>query len=152
MSTENTCSFTGHRNIKSPNDLGLLKSFIESFIKEGYDTFLDGMAIGFDMIAAEAVISLMESYPHIKLIACVPCPGQDRYYSEEEKVRYAAILEKCTEVKVVCSHYYKGCMLTRDRYMVDNCSVVIAYNRGEKGGTSYTLGYAAQKKKKIYVI
>lgn len=33
----------------------------------GYNTYLCGMAIGFDMICAETVIDLKKSYPNIKL-------------------------------------------------------------------------------------
>ena len=81
-----TCSFTGHRPNKlqiehDDNDLrtsGLkaaLKKEIIKKIENGTDTFMSGMALGIDLIAAEAVIELKKIYPHIKLTAVIPFRG-----------------------------------------------------------------------------
>ncbi len=152
MDISKTCTFTGHRELRGDLDSDLLKKFVQGFIDEGIDTFLCGMAMGFDLLAAELILKLKTDNPHIKLIACVPCPDQDRYYPLEEKKKYREVLEQCDEVKVLCNHFYNGCMLARDRYMVDNCSVVIAYGRKNNGGTYYTIKYAMDKNKKLCVV
>lgn len=152
MEVEKTCAFTGHRAVNGDLDLQLFKDCVKGFIEQGYDCFLCGMAMGFDLIAADTVLNLKEEYGHIKLVACVPCPNQERYFPEEEKIRYGRILSLCDSVINVSGHYYKGCMHTRDRFMVDNSSVLIAYERSNSGGTHYTTTYAHSLNKKICII
>ena len=152
MSIETTCAFTGHREILDSIDFDFFETCVQDLIDRGYDTFLCGMARGFDLLAGEIVVKLKATNPHIKLIACVPCPNQDRYFSLEEKQKYDKVFAACDEVKLLSGRYYKGCMLSRDRYMVDNCSLVFAYDRKKEGGTHYTLTYAQSKKKKIIIM
>ena len=134
-------------------DVAILKQAIEKLIAQGTAIFYCGMAVGFDLIAAAQVLECKKDYPFIKLVACVPCPGQDKYYSLEQKKRYACILKQCDEVITVSDKYYDGCMLARDRYMVDCCDKVIAYLDGRnEGGTAYTVRYARAQGKQIYII
>lgn len=152
MEIQKTCAFTGHRQIENDFDAEYLKKIISEFIESGYDTFLCGMAIGFDMIAAETVLELREKYPQIKLIACVPCEGQSRYFNSVDKQRYNKILSACAEVKILSNRYYNGCMQARDRFMVDKSSLLIAYRRKNEGGTHYTVKYALSQNKRICLI
>ncbi|MGN0807823.1 MAG: SLOG family protein [Candidatus Coproplasma sp.] len=150
MNKQTCCAFTGHRNLKNDLDINALTAVIKRLVEEGITTFLNGMARGFDLVAAQCVLNLKKDYPYIKLIACVPCPNQEKYYSQEDKKTYYKVLERCDEVKIISKHYYNACMLVRDRYMVDNCTHLIAYYRGEEGGTEYTLRYADDKDIEIY--
>lgn len=152
INIEKVCAFTGHRQLGGDFDIAELKKILTGFIAEGYSTFLSGMAVGFDMLAAETVLQLKEQYPFLKLIACVPCAEQSRYFSAAEKSRYEGILKKCDEVKILNTSYYKGCMQMRDRYMVDNSSLIIAYKRKNEGGTYYTLKYALSRNKRICLL
>ena len=152
MNSEKTCAFTGHRQVENNFDASRFEQVLTAYIEEGYTTFLCGMAVGFDTIAAELVLKLKEKYPRIKLIACIPCEGQSKYFSPAEKVKYNGILQRCDEVKVLSESYYKGCMQARDRYMVDNCHLLIAYKRVNSGGTYYTLNYALSLNKRICLI
>ena len=147
-----TCAFTGHREVEDNFDELRLGEVISSYIEEGYSTFLCGMAVGFDMIAAEIVLKLKKYFPEIKLIACIPCEGQTKYFKSDEKRRYESILKNCDEVKVLSDHYYNGCMQARDRYMVENSSLIIAYKRVNQGGTYYTLNYALSLNKRICLV
>ncbi len=149
---EKACAFTGHREILDEIDLEALAATIKGFIKEGKNIFLCGMAMGFDLIAADVVLSLKKDFPGIRLIACVPCPFQQKNFPAEERKKYERILPLCDEVKRLSKTYFKGCMLARDRFMVDNSSVLIAYGRKNEGGTFYTLNYALSKRKRIYMI
>ncbi|MDE7257476.1 MAG: DUF1273 domain-containing protein [Clostridia bacterium] len=152
MEMQKTCAFTGHRQVENDLDTELLEKLVVEFTEGGCNTFLCGMALGFDMIAAETVIKLKREYPHIKLIACVPCDGQSRYFPRDEKLRYDRIINECDDVKILSSRYYNGCMQARDRYMVDNSSVLIAYRRKNEGGTHYTVKYALSQNKRICLI
>lgn len=152
MALKNCCAFTGHRKIDDQPDYALLRDTLENLIENGVDTFYCGMARGFDMIAAEEVLKLKEIHPQIKLVACVSCPEQDKYFSAEEKRRYIEIIDSSDDLKVVSWRYFKGAMLKRNDYMVDKCGYLIAYMRRESGGTAYTVRYARKKKRKIFIV
>lgn len=143
------CAFTGHRNLNSGSfDINLLDRVILDLIKTGTEKFICGMALGFDLTAAQSVLYYKKDYG-IKLTACVPCANQNEKFSENNKSLYNSVLEKCDEVITLHSEYVKGCMQERDRYMVDNCDVLVCYLRKDYGGTFYTVNYAKKKGKKI---
>ena len=106
----------------------------------GIRNFISGFAIGFDMMAAEAIVSLKRSYPDIILIAAIPFKGQASRFSFYDRKRYDRLLEVADEVIVLSESYYPRCFLDRDEFMVNNSSKLIGYYDGrEKGGTFYTI-------------
>ena len=133
------CAFTGHRDLAENFNKEQLKSEIIALIEEGATAFYCGMAVGFDLLAAECVLALRKKYPQVKLIACVPCYGQEKYFSDADKKRYVKILKKADEKVVLADHYYQGCMQNRDKYMVERADVMIAYCTKATGGAAYTL-------------
>lgn len=133
------CVFTGHREIGEDFSARKLRAEIESLIKEGVTTFYDGMAKGFDLVAATVVLRLKNKYPQIRLIACVPCYGQEKYFCERDKKTYAEALKKADEQIVLSPAYYRGCMQARDRYMAERAQVMIAYCKKTEGGAAYTV-------------
>ena len=53
----------------------------------------------------------------------------------------------------VCDTYQRGCVHIRNRYLVDNCDLLIAiYNGEDKCGTAYTVNYAKQQGKEIVIL
>ncbi len=139
--------FTGHRNImehlhSTSSVVAELKVILTDLCDRGFTNFLCGMAIGFDMIAGEVVIDLQREYPHINLIAVVPCKEQARNFSRMDKNRYARLLSLAKSVVYTSENYEIGCMHKRNRYLVDNSSVCIAYLFQFSGGTFYTYNYA----------
>ncbi len=147
-----SCAFTGHREVGENLDINLLSCAVDNLIDKGFVNFYCGMAMGFDLIAADVVLQAKSNHPQIKLIACVPCPEQQKYFPSEEKDKYDRILPLCDEVKILSERYFKGCMLARDRFMVDNCGCVLAYMNKTDGGTAYTVKYAQSKNKEIFII
>ena len=143
------CAFTGHRNIYEYDfDEHLLERVIINLVKNGVKRFLCGMAVGFDLKAAGIVLSLKESYP-VELVACLPCENQSENFSKANKTLYSDTLAKCDEVIVLEKEYTRGCMLRRDRYLVDNSDTLICFLRRRQGGTYYTVNYAKKCGKKI---
>ena len=70
-----TCCFTGHRKIPPAQYQKIaqrLKLEIEALIKRCVVYFGVGGALGFDTIAAEAVLELRKKYPQIRLILVSP--------------------------------------------------------------------------------
>lgn len=134
-----TCAFTGHRTLEKDFSKKALKEAIVSVIQEGAELFYCGMAVGFDLCAAELVLSLKKKYPHIRLIACVPCLGQEKYFSKTDQKRYVSALKNADEQVVLADGYFNGCMLKRDKYMAERADVLITYCKRETGGTAYTV-------------
>lgn len=147
-----TCCFTGHREIPSGYENVIRKrldTVLAKLIEEGITDFLAGGAIGFDMLAEEAVISLKEKYPHIRLHIIVPCANQTVKWSRDNVIRYEELSSKADEVRLMSEGYYRGCMQVRNRYMVDNSSVLVAYLTKTTGGSAGTVRDAEKKGLKI---
>ena len=143
------CAFTGHRALANTDfDELLLERVVTNLVKNGVKKFLCGMAVGFDLKAAQIVSVLKKSFD-IQLIACLPCANQSERYSAKNKMLYNALLENCDEIVILESEYTSGCMHRRDRYLVDNCDVLVSFLRKSGGGTYYTVNYAKTAGKKI---
>lgn len=160
---EKTCTITGHRPKGLPwgyneNDNRCvkfkedLKVILTGAIKYGLDTFLVGMAEGFDMICTEILIELRKVFNHIKIIACTPCLNQEKLWSIEQQERYKQLLKKCDKQILISEKYTRTCMMDRNKFMVDNSNVVIACFNCSNGGTRNTLIYAKEKHLKIRII
>lgn len=159
-----TACFTGHRAQKLPwkyNEKDKrcatmkkqLKMVLIDAIKDGYDTFITGMALGFDMICAEMVLELKKKYKYIKLIGAIPCKNQDCKWSINEQKRYRKLLSKLDCVRCIYDTYIgPECMLERNRYMINNSSLLIALFSGQNGGTKSTINYAKKQNLKIIII
>ena len=148
------CVFTGHRELGDDFSPSKLKKIIKQLIENGVYIFYNGMAMGFDLCAAEQVLALRKKHPEVKLIACVPYYGQEAYFSAADKRRYVKVLRKADETILLSENYYRGCLHQRDRYMVDNADVMIAYCNKTEGGAAYTLSYFRKTKKHhpVYLI
>ena len=149
---EKTVCFTGHRTIPMLKKWKIekkLKDTLETLIEEGYCYFGAGGALGFDTIAAQTVLNLKKKHPEIKLILVLPCKNQTRGWDEKDISAYESIIEQADKVVYTQEHYDRGCMFKRNRHLVDNSSVCVAYLTEEKGGTAYTVNYANQKGIKV---
>ncbi len=136
---EKICAFTGHRKLESDFCAEALFEAIRNLVDEGVYTFLNGMAMGFDLLAAEFVLTLKTQNPKIKLIACIPCENQDRYYDEDSKMRYKSALLMANEQVVLSERYYNGCMQVRNKYMAERANLLVTYCKKTTGGTAYTV-------------
>ena len=147
------CAFTGHRQLAASFNGALFRRALVNLIEIcGADTFFDGMARGFDLLAATEIIDLKSQYK-IKLVACVPFGGQIQTMRPEDREIYEMVIENCDDVNVLSADYYPGCMYARNRFMVDNADVVFAhFSGGSKGGTYYTVSYAKKCGKRIILI
>ena len=111
---------------------------------EGYRCFLCGMAIGFDIEAAEVVLSLREELEGIEVVAVVPFEGMQSGFSEAWRSRFNAILERADKSITLAPHYSSEVYAVRNNFLVDNSSACIAYFDGSKGGTAYTVRRAVK--------
>ena len=150
-----SCCFTGYRPNKFPFSLkeksreyikfeNALNKKIFELIEEGCYTFTSGMAMGFDIIAAENVILAKKACKNasIKLICAIPFIEQSETFSKEWKKRYDKILSAADDIILTSDTYYKGCYEKRNQYMVDNSDYVITWFDGKPSGTKNTIEYA----------
>lgn len=147
------CSFTGHRSIPAEISDYLFQRTIDGInylYAHNVKTFLTGGAVGFDTIAAKAVIRCREEHGDIRLILVVPCEDQAKDWKQKDVEIYRHIKELADEVICLSKHYYRGCMHERNRYLVDNSSVCICYLIQATGGTAYTVRYARNKGLSIF--
>lgn len=151
--------FTGHRpeklpdgGISSSNKIRVIKSMLYSEIMQaadrGYDTFITGMQRGIDLWAGDAVMSL-SAERNLKLVAVLPYKNMGRNFKNEDKWIFGRIMENADEIVIISDEYTKTCMYERNRYMVDNSSMIIAVIGDRKSGTGQTLSYAAKKQLEI---
>ncbi|MFI3166734.1 MAG: SLOG family protein [Bacillota bacterium] len=143
---EKTMSFSGHRNIQlSDNLYQNLNNLILQYVKDGYDTFLLGMAKGFDLICGLCILKLREVYTHIKIIPVVPCDNQTESFSVSEMISYKKIMESAYEIIQTGKSQTAYSMRKRNRFLVDNSSILICFLTYNKSGTYYTCNYAYKK-------
>ena len=146
MDRSRTVCFTGHRKIAKESMADMksdLYSCVCKLILEGYNTFICGGAVGFDTEAAECVLSFKVRFPDIKLVLALPCRDQTVKWADiSDLSRYKRILGEADSVEYITPFYTDGCMLERNRWMVDRSASCVAYLTSERGGTAYTYKYA----------
>lgn len=155
------CCFTGYRPSKFPFPLSkssrqyiefenkLTEALLSLFDDECY-TFYTGGAMGFDIIAAEAVLDLKKASPYpVKLICALPFKNQSDTYTDTWKSRYEAVLAAADQIVYTLEEYHRGCYSIRNRYMVDNSDYVLTWYDGAEGGTKNTVNYALKNGKTV---
>lgn len=147
--TKTICG-TGHRP-QHISSFGTAKDDIKKFISENnVGKVISGMALGYDTILAEAVIELKEQGAELILEAAVPCNNQDCKWLEKDRIKYKNILSKCDTVTLLQQEYTADCLQNRNKYMVDNSDIILAYWNGKQNGGTYNcIKYAKSKNKKI---
>jgi len=155
---DQTCCFTGHRNRDLPCGgdvtkqgmkrlVSMLHLLCEEAYRDGFRTFISGMAEGVDLICARIVHDMICSgkFEGMRLVCALPYEEQfreikgalDGYY-------YSLILASCDEKIVVSRQDDKMRYKLRNQFMVDNSARIIgAYKYKERGsGTLQTINMA----------
>lgn len=155
-------AITGHRPNKLGNDYDLtspLVLWIKAHIIDILDTqhiknfgnltLITGMALGIDTLFAQIAIE-----NNIPFVAAIPCSGQDSKWILKSQKLYSDLITNtlCTRYYVSDKPYNNTCMQIRNKWMVDNCDLLIAVWDGSSGGTSNCVKYAQSKNKKIIFI
>ena len=147
-----TVCFTGHRKLESHNVVqtaSLLEEIIISLASEGAVDFRAGGAVGFDTLAALCVLTAKEKFPNIRLHLFLPCRNQTCGWADGDIEKYNYILSQADSVKYISEKMAPGCMLKRNRALVDGADLCIAYCKKSTGGTAYTVSYAKERGVKV---
>ena len=158
-----SCCFTGHRPTKLPwggretdPRCTALKYEIalrlEKIYEVGYKRFICGMAMGCDSFFAEAVLALRDIHSDVTLEAAIPCGAQSEKWRKAQREKYNGLIDRCDSVKVLQYQYTPDCMMRRNKYMVDQSSLLLACFNGKPGGTMNTILYAQRQKIQVVII
>ena len=150
---ETACSFSGHRPGRLPGGYAAwhtpssplrfwIRKALEEAYTDGYRDFVCGMALGADTLAAEEVLAMRELRPAVRLIAALPCPGQEARWPLADKERYRALLAQAGLCVTACPAYTPYAMHARNRWMVEHTSRLIAIFDGSPGDTAHTVRLA----------
>lgn len=149
MTKPQTCFFSGHR-IMEKKEISLCKSLLReeilNCINRGITRFIVGGAIGFDMMAAEAVLSLREDYD-IELVLYIPCKNHTAKWKFQDVERFEEIKNRADAVKFIYEgKYIPGCMQMRNSKMVSDSDHGIVYLRAAvNSGSAQTVKLAKEK-------
>ena len=146
MKSNRIVCFTGHRHIDYYDREDLMISLeieIERRIQKGAEIFRAGGALGFDTMAALAVLKLKTKYPHIRLELILPCPSQTQNWASADVKRYKEILRRADSYLYVSDTYFNGLLQLRNNRLVEGADVCIAYlKHSQGGGSAYTSALA----------
>ena len=121
-------TFAGHRHIpiQRRNELyAKLEKAVKANYANGVRNFNCGMALGFNLLAAEVVVRVKAQHPDITLTAVVPFRRQCERWSDKDRRHYYALISQADKVIVLSEIYYNGCLLKRNDYMLSHCIGVI---------------------------
>lgn len=146
-------AITGHRPQRlnfnmdvNHKDWDKVKTWLkEKIIELNVDIVFCGMAEGCDIMTGIVVCDLIDAGYKINLVCVLPCKDYGK------KNKYFGKLKKYASKWIELSdEFYKGCDNIRDKYMADNCDIMIAIWDGNKnGGVWSTINKAKIAGKKI---
>lgn len=141
---DDAVAFTGHQDYDDRAEVAL-RSTVRGLWGKGYRFFLCGMAAGFDLAAAEAVLSLRGECPGVELVAVVPFSGQEKRFCDRDKARYVAVMNQADRVVILAETYSRGCYYRRNDYLVDHAGKVVSWYGRRNSGTGYTVRRAVRQ-------
>lgn len=158
-----TVAFTGHRSYKIyASARGENRQRVQQIViarteravrllcAQGYDTFLCGMAMGFDLWAAWAVLSVKPDFSGVRLIAVMPFRGQEAKYPDADKRLYYEIMDEVDHSICLYDRYTSNRdYIDRNRAMLDHATMLVCYFNGESGGTASTVFDARNREMQI---
>ena len=106
---------------------------------------ISGMALGWDQAIAHA--AYLEKIP---FVAAIPFRGQELMWPKHSQELYNSLVKVASEVEIICSgEYSPSKMQTRNEWMVNNSSHVMALWDGTGGGTKNCVDYALKINKPV---
>lgn len=155
---QRTAAFSGYRIEKmpgraegcDPNEVRRIVSLrcdvaIDWLYDRGYNTFISGMATGFDLWAACAVLAARKERPGLRLLAFIPYREQQRNYDPLFMRLYYDVLEAADHAFRLSERYTRSCCLDRNLLMLEHSTALVCYYDGQPGGTRHTVAHAIRR-------
>lgn len=142
-----TAAFAGHRMIFEDLVKDKLFAAIEQAHNEGYTNFLVGTHGKFDALAANLCVALADKHKDVTvqlIVTSVTSANNYKQYCQLQK-------NVCTTIFDVEETHYKRRIGLSNKYMVDNCDMLICYVDlcRFNSGAAATLSYATKVGKTI---
>lgn len=149
-----TAAVTGHRphklneeyDMKGPVSKAIFDTLSKALIDHNITRGISGMALGVDMLFANACIRL-----GIPFTAAIPCKGQEQKWPYSSQLLYESILSRADKVVIISPYYTPRAMQARNEWMVDHCDKVFAVWDGSAGGTKNCVDYARKQGRRTYI-
>ena len=133
-------TFCGHREIENTEPVRRwLYGMIERLLQQGASIFYLGGYGAFDKLAAVTLRELKPRYPGIKVVIVLP------YLN----MKYDADLYDEAVFPPLETVPKRYAIVYRNRWMIDNSDVLVAYVLHDWGGAAKALEYAERKEKQI---
>ncbi|MED4163535.1 DUF1273 domain-containing protein [Halalkalibacterium halodurans] len=121
---------------------------ILALIEEGVEWFLISGQLGVELWAAEVVIKLKQTHPHIQLAVLTPFLEQESQWQEASRKKYHDILEAADFVDSITKRPYEGPAQLRlkNEYLVQKSDgLLVLYDEDKPGSSSYYLEVAKKR-------
>ncbi len=143
--------FTGHRDLP-PQSTAAFRQLVantEAAIRQAFQrgarTFFCGGATGFDLLCGKLVLLEQSRHRDIHLVLLLPYTGFGEQFSAKDKAELTRQKKAAEEVVFLSNHYFSGCMALRNRQLVEDADLCIAYLTRVPSGTAQTVGFAREK-------
>lgn len=133
-------TFCGHSQLVNSEEVAAwLFTVTQNLIGQGVTVFYLGGYGEFDSLAAAVLREQKQKYPHIELVLVLAYLHKGKDVSGYDSTVYPPL--ESVPMRFAISR--------RNRWMVENADVVVAYVLHDWGGAAQTLQWAVQKKKQI---
>jgi len=122
-----------------------LDETIARLVAQGVTIFVDGGAVGFDQLAATAVLRLRETNHDVKLFIIQPCRDQDAHWNRQDRLTYHRLLNAADKTVCLSERYDPECFERRNKMMVELSGTCVAYLKRGRTGTSQTIRMAREQ-------
>lgn len=142
MRAESVCAFIGHRQVWTPVETRLEEEAERFLLKADHAVFLVGGGGQFDTYAVRTVRLLKRRYPARDISLRLVLPSV-QYLPKPE---YWKIFQEPYDRVLVCDAsdgaHYKAMLGLRNRWMIEQSDLLIAYVHTDYGGAYQALRYA----------
>ncbi len=143
--------FTGHRELPPRTSaayrqlVSRTEALIRRAVEQGARRFCCGGAEGFDLLAGKLVLLEKERHLDIHLVLLLPYTGFGEAFGAADRGELRRQKKAAEEVVYLSAHYFPGCMALRNRQLVEDADLCIAYLTRTPSGTAQTVGFAREK-------
>lgn len=151
LSPARSVCFTGHRELPPRTSAAYrqLVSRTEAAIRRAFERgarkFYCGGAEGFDLLCGKLVLLERERHLDIQLVLLLPYTGFGDRFNASDRAELRRQKKEAEEMVFLSNHYFPGCMATRNRQLVEDADLCIAYLNHSPSGTAQTVGFALEK-------
>ena len=143
--------FTGHRSLPAKTSMAgrqlaaRTEAAIRQALARGARRFYCGGAEGFDLLCGRLVLLEQARRRDIHLILLLPYTGFGDRFSKQDLLELERQKKAAEEVVYLSNHYFSGCMAIRNRQLVEDAELCIAYLTRAPSGTAQTVSFAREK-------